>query len=296
MATLFGKEIQIKTLGCNRINIPGRPIMPGVMLFVKTTDSCNAHCLFCSNAGCREEHRPFDSGKLLEVIDEIERQHIHLTRINFTGGEPSLVADRVVLPLLEQLSAERYRHLWLHLNTNGVLPQSQRLMQHPRWNSVSVSLHHYDRDRLTGLYGLRKKLPVPCFDGVDKDRVVLNASCNLIKGYIDNAEEVRKMMDYVLELGLRTLGFVALMKTNDFCSEHFVDFTEIEWEQIPHLYYTGSRNRGTDCKCSNYLYNNGHDVLDVYMRNYANFRYCESSLLFDGSFLRQGFHDDNVIY
>lgn len=233
MATLFGKEVLIKSLGCNRLNIPGQPIMPGVMLFVKTTNACNAHCLFCSNAGCKEVP-VFNADKLLEVIDEIERQHLLVTRINFTGGEPSIVADKVVLPLLERLSADAYKHLWLHLNTNGVLPRSQALMRHPRWNSISVSLHHYDRQRLTGLYGLKQMLAEPCFDGIDKDKVVLNASCNLIKGYIDNAKEVRKMMDYALTLGLRTMGFVSLMEVNDFCRKHFVDFSSIYWDQIPH--------------------------------------------------------------
>jgi hypothetical protein len=36
--------------------------------------------------------------------------------------------------------------------------------------------------------------------------------------------------------------------------------------------------------------------LEIYMRNYCNFHYCESSLLYDGAYLRQGFHDDNIIY
>lgn len=58
----------------------------------------------------------------------------------------------------------------------------------------------------------------------------------------------------------------------------------------------GSHDRGKDCKCSNYLYNNGGQVLEVYMRHYANYQYCESSLLYDGQHLRQGFHDDNIIY
>ena len=37
-------------------------------------------------------------------------------------------------------------------------------------------------------------------------------------------------------------------------------------------------------------------VLDIYMRHYANRAYCESSLLFDGKHLRQGFGNDNIIF
>lgn len=125
---------------------------------------------------------------------------------------------------------------------------------------------------------------------------IVNASCNLIRGYIDSDSEVKKMLQFAISLGLPRLGFVSLMKVNDYCREHYVDFDEIIFEAIPHLYFTESRNRGTDCKCSNYLYNHNGKILEVYMRNYANPNYCESSLMYDGQYLRQGFHDDNIIY
>ena len=132
------------------------------------------------------------------------------------------------------------------------------------------------------------------FENIDLERI--NASCNLIRGYIDNSTEVEKMLRFAISLGLPRLGFVALMKVNDYCREHYVDFDEIDFETIPHLYFTESRNRGANCKCSNYLYNHNGRILEVYMRNYANPNYCESSLMFDGQYLRQGFHDDNIIY
>lgn len=31
--------------------------------------------------------------------------------------------------------------------------QAQDLIQHPRWDSISMSLHHYDVNRLSDLYG-----------------------------------------------------------------------------------------------------------------------------------------------
>ena len=75
-----------------------------------------------------------------------------------------------------------------------------------------------------------------------------------------------------------------------------VDFGMIDMESIPHFYFTNRMDRGTDCCCSNYLYNRDKKVLDIYHRNYSNFRYCESSLVYDGEFFRQGFHEDNVVW
>lgn len=68
------------------------------------------------------------------------------------------------------------------------------------------------------------------------------------------------------------------MKVNDFCHRHFIDLEDIHIDTIPHVYFTKSMNRGADCKCSNYLYNKNLKVLEIYMRNYSNPMYCESSL------------------
>lgn len=289
-ARLFDKEIEIKEYGCIRGHAPAHLIPKSVNIFVKVTNACNAGCLFCSNANCRHEVQLFDQEKLWLVVDELIRQDIIVHRINVTGGEPSVVSNRVK-EILDR--AKDYSSIHLHLNTNGLLPASQELMRNPRWDSISMSLHHYEIDKLSRLYGA--SIPENAFDFTEIDMSKVNASCNLIKGYIDSYMEVERMMQYALSLGLPRLGFVALMKVNEYCNAHFVDYSDIDFALIPNMYFTESKNRGMDCKCSNYLYNHKGKMLEIYMRNYSNPLYCESSLLFDGQYFRQGFHNDNII-
>lgn len=288
-----GKKIAVKEFDCSLGTLKPERITPFVNLFVKVTNGCNAHCLFCSNAGATTSTKPFDVCKLIDVIQRLRDQGIRINRLNITGGEPSIVSP-LVIDILKRIDERKFDDIHLHLNTNGLLRQSQLLMTHPRWDSVSMSLHHYDLNKLSELYGC--KIPDDAFslEGIDKQK--LNASCNLIKGYIDNAEEAAKMLDFALELGIPRIGFVALMKVNDYCREHFIDLEDIHWDDIPHVYFTKSMNRGENCKCSNYLYNKDLKILEIYMRNYANPKYCESSLVYDGEYLRQGFHQDNIIY
>lgn len=290
---LFDNRISIKSRGCNYGSQRPAWIPPAVNLFVKVTNGCNAHCAFCSNAGCGGINAEFDYDKLWRIVDELRANKILVNRVNITGGEPATVPD-IVNCILEHASVKRYEDIHLHLNSTGLLPASQALMRHHRWNSISMSLHHYDKDILSTIYGTKISNDAFRFNGVNMD--IVNASCNLIRGYIDNHTEVEKMLRFAISLRLPRLGFVALMKVNDYCREHYVDFDEIDFETIPHLYFTESRNRGANCKCSNYLYNHNGRILEVYMRNYANPNYCESSLMFDGQYLRQGFHDDNIIY
>ena len=272
---------------------PGQRIVPSVNLFVKVTKGCNAHCKFCSNANSTDASSVFNIPKLITVIKELKGNGICINRINITGGEPSVVSP-LIYKILDTVEENSFDDIHLHLNTNGLLPQSQEMMRHPRWDSISMSLHHYDVSKLSELYGCRIPEKAFDFEGIDLQKV--NSSCNLVKGYIDNAEEAHKMLDFNLDLGIPRVGFVALIKVNDYCWEHFVDLEDIHLDSIPHVYFTKSMNRGSDCKCSNYLYNRDLKILEIYMRNYANPNYCESSLVYDGEYLRQGFHQDNIIY
>lgn len=290
---IFNKYIEIKELSCRRGHQDPTTIPKAVNIFVKVTDGCNARCAFCSNGICHKDATDFNHDKLWQVVDELRTNDILINRINITGGEPSTVTETVG-QILKKASDQSYGGIHIHLNTNGLLPLSQSMMRHPRWDSISMSLHHYDPDKLAEIYGVKIPVTSFAFDGINLDKV--NASCNLIRGYTDNAFEVEKMMKYAISLGLPRLGFVALMKVNDYCKERYVDFDEINFSKIPHLYFTESRNRGSDCKCSNYLYNHDGRILEIYMRNYANPNYCESSLMYDGQYLRQGFHDDNIVF
>jgi molybdenum cofactor biosynthesis enzyme MoaA len=290
---IFDKDIDLKEYGCNNGRIPGRHIPRSVNLFVKVTNRCNAACRFCSNAGYTKKQVPFNHEKLWSVVDELMANGIMINRINITGGEPSVVGD-VVNDVLFRASDAKYQDIHLHLNTNGLTADSRKLMTNPRWDSISISLHHYDPEKLSEIYGIGISPEMLSFDDINIDKV--NGSCNLIRGYIDTPKEVEKMLKFALSIGLPRLGFVSLMQVNDYCRENYVDFSEVDFETIPRLYFTESRNRGADCKCSNYLYNCAGKMLEVYMRNYCNPTYCESSLLYDGEYLRQGFQSNNIIY
>lgn len=181
--TIFGHTIWLKSIGCNVVGRAGQPISPSVNLFVKVTKGCNAHCPFCSNAGYQSPTSPFDVDKLICIIHELKNKGIIVNRVNITGGEPSLVSP-LVGRILSAIEKERFDDVHLHLNTNGVTDQAQDLMQHPRWDSISMSLHHYDTERLSELYGCKLSTQLFQFKGVNKQ--IVNFSCNLVKGYIDN--------------------------------------------------------------------------------------------------------------
>lgn len=288
----FGKEIDLWRDRCSVSGIPPDRSRPFVNLFVKVTDACDASCPFCCNAG-HHAKGDFDIDKLFRVIDGICASGARLNRISLTGGEPSMRPDTVEEIVSGIAAMPSCAFTQLHLNTNGLSPDSVRLMSLPRIDSVSLSMHHYDPDRRRELFGRTDGYSEPDLSAVSRNK--LNISCNLIRDYIDSAEEVGRMIAYVSGLGVRSMGFVGLMPANDYCRERYVDMSEIDFSSIPGLMPVETRSREGRCRCRNYLYIGDDMPVDVYMRESLDPTYCESSLLFDGRFLRQGFHKDDII-
>lgn len=299
---LFGKDIILTDKLCVRppysVHMSGYPGLlnkPFVNLYVKITDRCNAHCPFCCNDS---EHTVsstlFNADKLFYVIHAIVSNGIKLNRISLTGGEPSLCPERV-LDLLQRISeSEECAFTQVQLNTNGLNNDSLILIRHPRLDSISVSLHHYDKEKLSALYGRKIEFnPIAeTKDIADK----LNISCNLIKGYIDSTKEIERMIHYAESYGVKTIGFVSLISKNKYCEERFIDFRKIDLSTIPSLILSAERALLNICGCKNYLYTGKNNPIDVYFRINDNPMYCGSSLLYDGVYLRQGFNNDNIIY
>lgn len=292
MMKLFGKDILLQKFGCSDSLETEHPMRPYVNLYVKVTNGCNARCAFCCNAGCNTVSG-FDMKKLFDCMAAIVGSGIKLNRVSLTGGEPSL-CEATAQAIIEHIN-EEYHYTQLQLNTNGLTDSSRRLMRHPRLDSISVSLHHYDKQKAEEIFDAEIDGEIGRFPGIDTRK--LNLSCNLIREYIDNADEISHYLDFAASRGVRTVGFVSLMKKTDYCRKHFVDFSEIDFGAVPNLYLTRERHNASHCKCRNYIYraNNGN-MIEVYMRENINPEYCASSLLFDGEYLRQGFGYDNIIY
>ena len=289
---LFGKTILLKKRSCSVDGTPGVRLLPEVNLYVRVTNGCNACCKFCSNYANAGRSVSFNRAKLLRVLDELEENGIAINRLSITGGEPGTVRG-LVEDVLSDLSDGHYRDVPVTLATNGLSDDSRALIRHRRWNEVCLSVHHYDYARMAEAYGLDIK--VERFDFSDLPFGKVAFSCNLIKGLIDSPHEMLRMMEFAHENRIKSLGFVELMPVNDFCRAHLVKIDNLDLEGLNHLIKDCENKRDGVCRCRNYLHSKGGETLSVYVRAMLNPQYCESSLLYDGENLRQGFHSDNVI-
>lgn len=281
---IFNKPIKVKTFDCT-----GGYSDPRVNIFVRITNKCNANCKFCSDKSCSKVSREFNVEKLLDIITEIERNEITVNKLNITGGEPSTVPLIKILGFLE--SIPDYIHA--HLNTNGISDESRDLMKLDRWNSISMSVHHYSIPKIMEIYGI-KKLPINYLNFSKIDLSKVNFSCNLIKGYIDNYKEILQFCESAKETKIKRVGFVGLMPMNQYSKENNIRFHHlpIPKEDLDNDWvWKGSLCRAKICNCRNYKYKG----MEVYFRETLDPSYNESALVYDGQNLYQGFNSKEVI-
>lgn len=291
--TLFGKPICLWRNFCSINGNPPGDVKPFVNLYIRITDGCNASCRFCCNGG-PQPHKNFNLGKLKEILTELGKSDIRLNRINLTGGEISTRPElaREVVRLIDDTPSCCFAQM--QIQTNGILAPARSLMSMSRVDAVSMSLHHYDFDRLSEIYGC--SVPADLLDFSPRTKAKTSLSCNLLKGYIDSPQEVEKLIRFAASKGFRTVGFAGLMKLNEYCRESYVNPWTMDFESIPSLLKTEEKCHESVCRCRNYVYTGANQPVGVYVRETADTDYCGSTLLFDGDYLRQGFNENNIIY
>lgn len=258
---------------------------PYINLYIKMS-GCNARCEFC-NDDCVT--KPFDLNKLCEIMREIKSK-VKIRKISFTGGEPTLNIQllEIIFNIVKQSSPDSFTVINTNgFNLKGIFESS--LLRYI--NSVSLSRHHYKDElnqEITGVKSVAtKNTIIELGDNCSK----IHLSCNLIKNYIDNAEEIRHYLENANLLGIHDIGFVSLMGLNDYCKENYVDSKIID--EVKGIIKTKEWKYKDCCECSNYFYlpdNYKNGVLSIYHRHAKSPMDFVSMLMFDGEFLREGFN------
>ena len=186
------------------------------------------------------------------------------------------------------------KNIFTVINTNGyklnsLIPYLNLI------DSIALSRHHYD-DKINN--EIFKIIDTPTTTDIINfpNKTKLHLSCNLMKKYIGTSDEVVNYLEWASKSGCSDVGFVSLMKVNDYCEENFVDFKSLNFEDIDNVFITKNWNYKNLCRCRNYNYiSTNANIIDVYSRYYVNLQYNGSSLVFDCEYLICGFNGD-IIY
>ncbi len=264
---LFGHGIICRDTLCSTDPSQVMVREPSLRLYIKLTDACNADCLFCAN----KESRDFgniDFKKLEYVIRYLLDKRV-LHGISITGGEPMMNPDKMnsLLNLIYSIEP----NLEVAISTNGYNLREFVNMDHVNnLESIHISRHHYDDETNREIFGSSSVASTDDIlflqDRLD-DKRIININTLVMRDYIEDLREIKKMLNYVGDVGVYKNGFVSLMKCNQFSKDHFINFNDI-FRSLDDSFYLGHHfYSGEYCECVDGVYlTDNQKMVEFYAR------------------------------
>lgn len=288
---LFDKEILPRQHYCQLFDYePSVVENPYINVQVKIK-GCNADCLFCES----KEGGIFDEDKYFDKLQKISEK-VRINKLNFTGGEPTINFDR--LKRLVNKTKEIIPDVYIAINTNGY--NFERLFDegvYEKVGNIQLSRHHYIddiNDKILGFNSVSANVIQSVSSKLENKRL-LNLSCNLIKGYIDNESDVLKYLDEASLLDIRWVGFVTLIPLNGYCEDNRVLFEDIKIDN-KRFVFTKHWKLEDKCQCYGWVYipSDLGDPIRVYNKRTEKAS-LKHILTFDGENFNIGFSNDFLI-
>jgi len=261
---LFNQELVVKNELCTTDLEHPKEGKAKLRLYVKLTDYCNAHCMFCANENSCD-YGQIDLNKLEYVIRylySLDRLH----GISITGGEPLTNPDLLfkLLDMIYQINPD----IEVQISTNGY--NILKLLEYPLVNnleSIHISRHHYEDETN---YQIFKSCSVASADDIIalqeglEDKKIININTIVMKDYISNLQEIKRMLDHVGELGVYKNGFVSLMKCNPYTEKQFINFNDI-FNNLDQSFFKGHHFYSREyCECVDGMYLTRYNKLVEY--------------------------------
>ena len=192
---LFDKYVEVKDISCGMNGNLGHPYSDTrINVYTCLTHICNTNCSFCNYH--YNDSVKFDFEKWKVCIDEIVDK-LGIFKASFTGGEPSLEFDNLI-KCLEYLKSKD-ENIFTIINTNG--SNLEKLIGLDCLDNIALSRHSIDDLENQKIFGTTV---VPNLEVIKDfpEKEKLHLSCNLIKGYVDSNEKIKKYLEKCSEIGV----------------------------------------------------------------------------------------------
>lgn len=294
---LFEKQFLAKGYYCNeKANDASVNEHIRLNLYISINDICNAKCDFCNVHRTDSNKANFNLLKLEKVLKELKNKD-RLNRIAITGGETFLNIN--LLNSLIDCIANTIENPFITINTNGsMLHKIKDIKNIDKISGIHISRHHYEDFKNDEIFGI-KTATLSDIEKINNEysNSLIRLNCNLIKGYIDNYDEVKRYLDMAIKSSVFRVGFVGLMELNNFCKDNYINFKDFNFDK--YMLKTETLYDTNICECENYLYCSEQmgRIIEVYFRQVKslNCKYCRQLSYTCDNKLLTGFNNNSIL-
>ena len=254
--SLFGTEFSVRNYICSQdgIHYPPMPEKWKVELSVCITSWCPAACPFCV-AGNTAQKQFLNPEKLRIVLEELAKEGM-VRGVSITGGEPfadTVLLNEVISMIFEILG----EHTELSVTTNGMaIEDLLRIQKLSYLDALHISRHHFLDEKNEEIFGIpvagREQLKEVVSALPYPDLFVLN--CMLLKGYIENTEDVCRYLDHALDIGIPKSSFITAIPSNDYTRRSRLAYEAVIPREDPRFLFTRGYRDYEYCRCQDACY------------------------------------------
>ncbi len=279
------KDIRVQTKTCLKNGKTQHDLGKVLQLYVVTTRKCNASCEFCEFKG---EVEKVNLVKFKETFEKLSK-YFYISAVHFTGGEPSLEID-TIRDICDYIK-EKDVFIFTSANTNGI--KLNELKEIKNLDNVALSRHGLSQKENENIFKTSSIANEDDIKNFPKNK--LHLSCNMIKGYVDSEEKIYDYLDKYSDLGVYDVGFVNLMKINEYCKEKFAEFPKELSKCTQTKRFQNIQDDIETCQCRNWLYSNKNcNFVSIYNRHVVGKSDLVGALIYENNKLYAGWGGEEI--
>jgi pyruvate-formate lyase-activating enzyme len=187
----------------------GMKVDKGFNLYVDVTASCNASCPFCIAPTVGRKN---DSGFLEGLVWALDFTQRNFGSVQVTGGEPTLSSR--LRDVMREVSLRIFHRVVLNTNGAGIkTPGIVIDLESSGFTHVNLSRHHYDEERNQEIMRFNRATDysnqafIDAVESVIYSGMMPRINCNLLRGYVDSADEIQAFVSWCESFGVRNVSF-----------------------------------------------------------------------------------------
>lgn len=181
----------------------------GLNLYIDITTACNARCDFCiAPTVGRQNGSEFFNG-LYFALDFIFR---HNGSVQIVGGEP-MISNRLD-NVLNEIGFDDYHRVVLNTNGSFITVPRVASLVNAGVDWVNISRHHFNEKINQTIMGIAPFLSnadlSKAISMIGREDIGVRLNANLIDGYIDSGDAMRKYITWAKSIGAPLVSFSQL--------------------------------------------------------------------------------------